>query len=104
MGLINQALEFNATIQGNLTKYEQIQYVATQPYFVTVMLTIVLVYIIVNLFNGATHLSARPNSKILFESWVFWRTALIPLMFGIITYLILFYTSWISIPLNFFGG
>lgn len=105
MEIITRALQFNGTIDQSLSKYEQIQYVATQPYFVTMILIVLGAYILINLFNGLTHVSSNQNSKILFQSWVYWRTFLIPLLIAIIVYLIVFYApNILSIPLNFLGG
>jgi hypothetical protein len=99
--MIEEIIQFNISNLGNFTKYEQVQYVNTQPYWLTAALTMLGLYIIINLVIGFTKVTGRPNSKICFQSNVYWKTFLIPLFTIIIAYILLFVAP---IIFNVIGG
>ena len=55
----------------NLTKFQQVQEISTQPYFLTGIILIFAFLIIWKFFSGFSKISPN-SSKICFESWIWW--------------------------------
>lgn len=99
--MIQELIAFNIyNLTTNMTAFQQVQAVTTQPYFLTSFVIVLALIVFVTLAIGFTHVSGNSN-KVCFQSNVYWKTFLIPLLIGVLAFILLLI---VPIWFNFTGG